>query len=208
MRRPPRSNRVRAAAVLLALVAHALLWGLLSSYRPTAVNEPAPWQLVSIWPPDQPPPAVTHVPSPRQSRTRAPTAPNPQPVIVPAIPAESQSTAPQQQESPRPSIDWYGEAADAAARSATRGDQSTFSPPPKVLRQACKPKRSSFEWNPEEKKVGYLPVPYLRVGNCIVGPGLFACDLNGPPPANGHLFDELKKGERPVSSVPDPNTCD
>ena len=112
-----------------------------------------------------------------------------------------------QPETQRPSIDWYAEAAKSAARSADgKGEPSTFSPPPKVVHQACKPKKSSFEWNPEEKKAGLLPLPYVRLGNCIVGLGFFNCQAG--PPANGHLFDDLKKGDRPVSSVPDPNTCD
>jgi hypothetical protein len=74
------------------------------------------------------------------------------------------------------------------------------------MHQACKPRKSSFEWNPEEKKAGLLPLPYVRLGNCVVGLGFFGC--SGGTEANGHLFDDLKKGDRPVSSVPDPNTCD
>ena len=205
MRRPLRPTRVRAAAVLLALLAHALLL-LLFSFGNRRPSEPAIWQFVSIWPPDQPAPVITRTPSPRQPRTRAPATRNPPPIVAPAVPTESES--PPQPEAPRPSIDWYGQAASAAARSAAKGDQPpTFSPPPKVVHQACKPKKQSFEWNPEEKKAGLLPLPYVRVGNCIIMLGFFSCSSEGPP-ANGHLFDDLRKGDRPVSSVPDPNTCD
>lgn len=81
------------------------------------------------------------------------------------------------------------------------------------MRQACKPKESSFQWNPEEKKAGlaplpYVPLPYVRLGNCLIMPPFFSCALSAPPPANGHLFDDLKKGDRPASSAPDANTCD
>lgn len=214
MRRPLRPTRVRAAAILLALLAHVLLL-LLFSFGP---RRPSPeselLQFVSIWPPDQPKPAVvTRAPSTSQSRPRATTPQIPPPAMVPTIPDESRPS-PESESSPpeqtsRPSVDWYGEAANAAARNATKADQPpTFSPPPKVLRQACKPRESSFKWNPEEKKAGLLPLPWVKVANCVVGLRFFSCDLGGPPAANAHLFDDLKKGDRPVSSVPDPNTCD
>ena len=139
-------------------------------------------------------------------RARRTTPPAPATTVV--IPNDTEAPpSPEQAEAPSPKIDWYGEARKAAARGAAKANEpSTFSPPPKVLHQACKPRKSSFEWNPEEKKVGLLPLPYVRLGDCIIGLGFFNCQAG--PPANGHLFDDLKKGDRPVSSVPDPNTCD
>lgn len=212
MRRPLRPVRVRAAAIVLALLAHVLVLLLFSFGSRTPVREAVLVQFVSIWPAAQSVPIVepTLVPLPPPTRIpalRNPAAPTPPVVIAPIEPSESEAPAPR--ESPQPSIDWYGEAAKSVARNAAKGDQPpTFSPPPKVLRGPCKPRKHSFEWNPEEKKAGLLPLPYFRVGGCMFMLAFFSCNLNGPPPANGHLFDDLQKGDRPVSSVPDPDTCD
>jgi hypothetical protein len=208
MRRPLRPVRVRAAAVVLALLAHALVLLLFAS-RGRAPMPAAAWslQFVSIWPPDQPPPEVI-APAPLPMRARRTTPPAPATTVV--IPNDTEAPpSPEHAEAPSPKIDWYGEARKAAARGAAKANESsTFSPPPKVIQQACKPKKHSFEWNPEPKKAGLLPLPFVVLGNCVVGLGFFTCNLSGPPEANGHLFDDLKKGDRPVSSVPDPHTCE
>ena len=62
-----------------------------------------------------------------------------------------------------------------------------------------------FEWNPEPPRFGISGlVPYMRVGKmCVVGLGFFACGLGAPPPANSHLFDQLKNPARVSGSVPD-----
>jgi hypothetical protein len=211
MRRRPQSARVRAAAIGLALLAHVLVLLLFRSGNSAPSREPSLLQFVSFWPPDQPAPTVVSPPSQPLRRVPAPSrelTPRSAPSTA-AQTAPTEAVAPPTEESPRSSIDWRGEAVRAAARNAAKEDQpQTFSPPPKVVRQPCKPKESSFQWNPEEKKAGLLPLPYVRLGNCIVGLGFFGCGLNGPPPANGHLFDDLQKGDRPVSSIPDPNVCE
>ena len=108
------------------------------------------------------------------------------------------------------SIDWQTQAAEAAARQAAKtGEPGTFSPPPKPVRKPCKPRESSFEWNPEQPKAGLLPLPYVVVGKrCVVGLGFFSCTLGELPPPNSHLFDDMKEGGERPSSVPDPNICD
>jgi hypothetical protein len=75
----------------------------------------------------------------------------------------------------------------------------TFSPPPKVLREACKPPESSFEWVWESSSGGM----WYRVRAALT------LGWEEPPP-NKHLFDDMteKKGQRSESSVPDPNVCD
>jgi hypothetical protein len=212
MRRPLRPVRVRAAAIVLALLAHVLVLLLFSFGNRRSSPEELVLQYVSIWMPDQPPsaraPEPPRVPQPqplpRQSRAPIPAPQSAPEVIAPDVPPESGTPPP---ESSPPAIDWYGEAAKAAARSASKGDQpEAFSPPPKPLRGPCKPRKHSFEWNPEPKKAGLLPLPYVRVGGCIFMLGFFSC--TSEPPPNGHLFDDLQKGDRPVSSVPDPEICE
>src|SRR6185369_6482897 len=214
MRRPLRPFGVRAAAVIVALLAHALLWLVftLRGHSP----EPAAWtlQFVSIWPSDPPAPAEM-TPVPARARRATPATPV-KAIDMPPESAGSQESAvsrsappaipvppaPEKPQTTAPPVDWYGEAAKSAARATAKANEPpTFSPPPKVVHQACIPRKSSFEWNPEEKKAGLLPLPFVRLGNCVVGLGFFTC--TGGSEANGHLFDDLKKGDRPVSSVPD-----
>jgi hypothetical protein len=102
---------------------------------------------------------------------------------------------------PATGINWHAQAGELAARRAEELDkpvQETFSPPPKVMREACKPPESSFEWKWESSGgLGYKIGAALTLG------------WEEPPP-NTHLFDDIErdKGKRPVSSVPDPNVCD
>ena len=69
----------------------------------------------------------------------------------------------------------------------------------------CKKKPSSFEWNAEPQRAGFENgLPYVRLGKrCILILGLVGCALGAAPPANGHLFDDLKDPDRDRSSVPD-----
>lgn len=212
MRRRSRSVQLRAAAIGLALLADVLVLLLFGFGSRTSTRESVQLQFVSIWPADRPPPNLT----PSETRQRPQPAARPPHADTPQ--STSSSTAPialpetdttPQHDRSDPTIDWYREAAKAATRNTDHGGQSsTFSPPPKVMRKPCKPKESSFEWTPEEKKAGLLPLPYVRLGNCVVGLGFFGCALNGTPAANGHLFDDLQKGDRPESSVPDPHICE
>jgi hypothetical protein len=125
-------------------------------------------------------PAGPELPLPRTAITLSPSA------GLEDRPAPEQPTA---------GIDWHGQAADLAARLAEETDgPKTFSPPPKVLREACKPPESSFEWKSDHKSTGS--------GGLTLG--------WEPPPPNTHLFDDIKKkkGQKLASSVPDPNVCD
>lgn len=46
------------------------------------------------------------------------------------------------------------------------------------------------------------------IGRCVVGLGFFGCPIGAPPEPNSHLFDDMKAGKTPDSSVPDVHYCD
>lgn len=200
------STRVRVFAMALAPLADALLLlpFLLTEQARTA-RPSQPVRITAIWlsvpasaSPETPPPTATTV---RTAPTVSSLTPTP-----PAIPTETPATP----ASPAAPIDWQGQAKEAAARQAAKTDEPpTFSPPPRAVRQPCKPRESSFEWNPEQPRAGLLPLPYVLIGKrCVVGLGFFSCTLGELPPPNSHLFDDMKEGKTQASSVPDPNICD
>ncbi|MEZ5457795.1 MAG: hypothetical protein R3E65_00290 [Steroidobacteraceae bacterium] len=86
----------------------------------------------------------------------------------------------------------------------------SFGGQPRSPYRACKPRKGSWEWKAEPGKVGMAgPLPYVRVGKrCIVGLGFFGCALGEPPPPNDKLLDDMRKPDRPRSSVPGPEHCD
>jgi hypothetical protein len=176
---------------------------------------PAPPQRTPIEPPTQ----TARSPEAANSRTRpvrelpetAPTTPDETTAPL-AAPPESPSATPQ---SPAPYVDFAATAdlsakriAAAAAAAEQRGD--SFGPPPKVLAKPCVPKESSMEWKGEENPglKWYGPIPILVTKRCVFTLGVFSCVLGDLPPANGHLFDDMKDPNRSRSSVPDPNICD
>jgi hypothetical protein len=70
----------------------------------------------------------------------------------------------------------------------------------------CKKPASAYEprWEPEEKRAGFAPLPYVRIGKrCIVGLGFFGCTLGKLPDADGSVFENMYDTERPRSSVPE-----
>lgn len=109
-------------------------------------------------------------------------------------------------------VDW-GAAADrlAAQDWAAAEPELGFSGNPRAMRKPCKPRDSSFEWHPAEKKAGLFPLPYVVIAErCVIGLGFFSCGIatnEGAPPSK-HLFDDMQGGRTPDSSVPDPDTCD
>lgn len=70
----------------------------------------------------------------------------------------------------------------------------------------CKKPDSAYEphWEPEEKRAGLLPLPFVRIGKrCIVALGFFNCTLGKLPDPNGKIFENMYDTERPRSSVPE-----
>lgn len=215
--RPPftSARKVRPAAVLLVLVAHAplvllFLWGwrvskdepeqdlvffsLWPSMREAAESKPATSARSS---------AAPDTDSPRQ---RAPTpAPSP---TTPSTAIAAPEVSTEATEPTGPSIDWRAAAAAAAARQAAPAPSGEFSAAPKALRKPCEKPRSSWEWNEQPKKAGLAPLPYVVLGRCVVGLGFFGCALQKPPEANSHLLDDMRDGKTSPSSVPDADRCD
>lgn len=205
MGRPRSALRVRSAAAALTLAAH-LLFGLLlvigdwrgSRPEPLAREPEGVWiTLTSLLPPPLPDSSLPPVPERERPVAPAPAAP-PRPAST-AITLPAQESAPDQpaitpsDRAPAPAVDWMAESSKLAARFAEEQDRpKTFSPPPAVMRQPCKPRDSSFEWKSDQKSSGS--------GALTLG--------WEPPPPNKHLFDDMKAGKTPRSSVPDPETCD
>jgi hypothetical protein len=216
MRRRPRAAFTnRAIAASLTLAVHVLfgLLLLLEKRFPPRELPPPRWP-AGIWihlalPEPRPPPRVD---VPRPSMESTPDVPPPadpastsEPAPIADAPAVGPATG-----TPTPRTDWYGEADKQAALAAEEADRpATFGRPLQAMREPCKPRDSSFDWSPEEKKAGLLPLPYIIVAErCLITLGFFSCVLGPLPGPNSDLFDDMVAGKTPDSSVPDPNFCD
>jgi hypothetical protein len=108
-----------------------------------------------------------------------------------------------------PHIDWEREAERAGKSGAallppkSRNCEDTRAPGSMLPR--CRDSGRPFEWNPEHGTVEWSGgLPFVHVGKtCVIGLGFFACGIGGPPPANGHLFDQLHDPDRVTDSVAD-----
>jgi hypothetical protein len=193
----------------LAVVAlHGLLILLLLSglrLRPDAERQvPA---FVSIW--ITPLSPVSPVAETRKSREAA-TAPAPRTALALPPPAEPEADR-EPVPTTAPRVDWMRESALAARRAAAESTQKreTFSDPPRALRKPCEPRKSSMEWNgAEDRRYGMNGIfPYVKIGNCMVSIGFFACELGSSPP-NTHILDDMKDRDRIRASVPDKEMCE
>jgi hypothetical protein len=195
----------RWIARAVVAVGHVLVVLLVVTGRPRAPDDGstrqrtlAPYLLLE-WLPQAvaPPPAPATLR--RASATRSPAPPP----IDPSL--GTQLAAPV---SPAPRIDWDREAERVGRTGAnlvtpdTRRCDDTDRPGSMLPR--CTPRIEPFEWNPEPNVINFGGgIPYVRVGKmCVVGLGFFACGLGTPPPANGHLLDEMKSPNRSRESVP------
>jgi hypothetical protein len=213
-------RRLFALAVLLAHTL-LLLW-VMSGMPPHLQREsPAPEYFIQWIPLAE---SVSPIPilkdTPRNTVSRQPTNMRSFPLITHPpvesreIPPAAPEPAPPTQTSTESKVDWTQEGALAARRAAEQPKddrQKSFSPLPKTAKSPCVPKESSMEWNGEQdRRVTWAgPIPVFRVGKrCIVTLGAFACGLGGQAETNGHLLDDMRKPDRPRSSVPDPHICD
>lgn len=209
---PTSNSRVRSAAAVSTLLVHALLLLLLLQEDRIERRAALPTRaMVNMWIHLPPPPI------PQANREEA--APDPRdrpPVPRPSLPRTAIVLQPSVETPANPStretapVDWYGEAGKLAARAAEDTAPSDgFGEPLQKMRETCEPRDSSFDWNPEEKKYGLLPLPYVMLGQrCVIGLGFFGCTLSALPEPNKHLFDDMEAGRTPDSSVPHPNYCD
>jgi hypothetical protein len=203
----------RASVAVAALVIHGALILVAIRVRTPTRELPALPQFVSLWLREP------HTLPMRVSQT--PEAPAPPVSPGPAEPGRAVARAAEDSGSASPdveaveapaSIDWMREGS-LVARSAGETLQpersDAFSGPVPRMREACVTKETSFKWNPEEKRVGFSGgLPYVLLGNCVVGLGFFACPMGEQPPPNSHLFDDMVASNRQESSVPDADYCD
>jgi hypothetical protein len=202
-----RSNGVRAAAIVLALLAHVALLGLFIAgeriKRPLLTSQT---QFVSVWLDLTARPYTEPALAPVLTRVK-PNRPRPTPPTM-----QPATTSPQVAHDATAGPDWQSELTGAAARYATRpAPRTTFSAPPKALKPACTKKKSSMEWKgKEDRRVGLAGgiFPYVRLGRCVVGLGFFGCPLGEAPEANSHLLDDMKDPAYKGDPVPDPDECE
>lgn len=227
------SLRNKAGAATLTLAAHVFFVAVLLLEKQFGARELPPaqhvvgqWITLSYIPPPPEPEDVTETPvSPRPPvpvpRTSRPDRPSSAITLVSPPPTAPEGPAPQ---APPAGVDWHAQAADLAARYAEEVENpATFSPPPAVMRQPCKPRKVSM-W-PKKKVPVEAPPSWSEVGPTTtmggmqigtiggslnggaVGGGGFKIPLGKPEP-NKHLFDDMMEGKTPASSVPHHERCD
>ena len=112
---------------------------------------------------------------------------------------------------PTARVDWDNEAriaARAATDSSGKATTRQFGEPLELARGKCEKRAKSFEWNPEPERAGFAGVlPYVRLGNCVVGLGFFGCSFGAAEP-NSHLFDDMSDPDHVTTSVPGVDSCD
>lgn len=214
------SSNSRAITAVLVLTAHALFVLLLLIERAVAPRQlAAPPQLVGVTirllPFNPLPPAAPGAQRPEQRvlRPRTDTR-SPRAIDVLTAPASPKQGAEREaasdpelvRQQSRPT-DWYAAGAALAARHGAQDadKSSTFSPPPTVMRAPCPPRSymdetgnrrrngSSFKWRWDDTSKG---------GSGMLTPGW------EPAPIYDGIFDDMKAGKTPDSSVPGVTLCD
>jgi len=209
-----RRRSIRRCGVwVVALTGHALLYLLLVRNAGPPVRQGAfmPEQPILLML-DLSRPAEEELPAPPEpTRTARLSIPRPADHTDESPAPNTAITAPAPMPDPAAPVDWANEAR-IAARAATDGSgkptSREFGEPLKPARGKCEKRASSFEWNPEPKRAGFIGIlPYVRLGNCIVGLGFFGCTLGASEP-NSHLFDDMSDPDHITTSVPDVDRCD
>ena len=199
----PRQQRSAVAAAIVGM--HATVVLLLCYGRqllPFAAAHPADEPLVYVTPPPAAPPRPSALPGragPAASGAitlPSPAAPSTAPTLF--TPRE-QAHIDWDLEAEVAADDWVGELARHERRKCDDSDKRGSWLP------KCRTHPSSFEWNAEPQRAGFENgLPYVRLGTrCILILGIVGCALGAAPPADGHLFDDLKDPDRDRSSVPD-----
>jgi hypothetical protein len=221
--------RVRAQAIGLTLLAHAVVLALVGMERRAPRNAPAPGpQYVSIWielqsKPQPTPDAV----KPKRLAVRKTAALPASHVRLPQVTPIAPSTTEQVPQnflaeseglSVQSPVDWNTVAAEAAARAAKDTRRKSFSAAPQALREPCKPRQ--FDARTKGLMAERLPEPADpdSVGpdpqaNCIMVGGFPKCvqKFSRPrrnPSRTGDLLKDRLAGKSSASSVPSPDVCD
>src|SRR5215469_16753651 len=181
---------------------HTLLVGLFLHARNPP--EQAPYTEVSttllLEPAPQPPEVV---PKSSVTRARSPRLPRSQPS---SVPSNGSISAPPEAPAPKQPIDWYGEAEREGARQALSAPSSSPGADRSLsLPRKCRTRREAH-WEPEPKRVGIAAgfIPYVRVGTCAIGLGIFGCSFGNPPP-NGHVLDDMRNKDSDADVLDGPD---
>lgn len=185
---------------IVVIGGHVLLLALLPRLGSPRAPPRAPTLVLIDLPPERSAPPVPERSVSRTRERRKPAAEDGNAITLP-VPRE-----------PAPRVDWQLEgeraARDGAAKLAEPGPRAFGEQPVSPYRK-CRPRESSFEWDPEPDKAGFAGgLPYVRLGErCVVGLGFFGCAIGKLPEANGELFAGMNSPEKPESSVPSPEDC-
>jgi hypothetical protein len=205
-------GRLRAPAVVATLIVHGLLLLLLRLEDVTQTHRPLPERVIAnAWIHLQQGPAVvTDDKLASGPGAKAPRQVGAAPAASHEGPTEAANAPSAENPSDPATVDWYGEARQLASRVAEEAPPPTnFGSLLQTAREPCVRRDSSFEWNPEEERRGLRPLPYVLVGDrCVIGLGFLGCALGALPEPNKHLFDDMKRGRSPESSVPHHEVCE
>lgn len=229
---------IKAGAAALTVAAHVFFLVLLLLEKRFAPREPplpehpaGQWITLTL-PPLPLPPVAEPV---EESASPRPGTPPPRPslpdrpstaITLPATAPVAPATSPEASAPPAPpSVDWHAQASELAARYAEQAENpATFSGPLQVMREPCKPRQSSF-WPKKKEDKDDAPRPWSQMGGPTTMVGGMPIGANGAlgggavgsagitiplgkPEPNKHLFDDMKAGKTPVSSVPHHEKCD
>jgi hypothetical protein len=157
--------------------------------------------LLYLPPPAQMAPEAAPVPGPSAAHRRSRIRSSDMPTGTPP------TTVPPQSAPALPPIDWVAEQARVAESNGRenwrqlsqrcRDAEALHIYPPECHRYVA-----PEPWKPEEKRFGLAgPLPYVRVGQCVVGLGFWGCAVGKPPP-DSHVLDGMRDPDRP-SPIPD-----
>jgi hypothetical protein len=193
-------------AALGAVSLHlAAVWLLLHTTHqaPQATDAPftSVWLLLDPQAPEEP--IEAGAPAPAAPRARAP---------VSSAEARPGAAPPAVAAPSIPDVDWRQAAAQAVRRAGAgllEQKPRGFGAVPSPQFRKCKPKKRSFEWDPDALKTGLDAIlPSFRVGKrCFIVPPFFSCALGELPPPNSHMLDDMKDPERDRNSVPGSDLC-
>jgi len=202
--------QIRALALAPTVLVHGLIVLLLIQEDNVQQRKPIPERAISgVW-------IFLHTPAQSATDSQPPgggRTVQPRPSAL--APADSvdrsqfeQLAPPSIEDSAEPAaVDWYGEASRLA--EADRQPPASIGTPMQGARKPCKPRDSSFDWHPQEERYGLRPLPYVMVGErCVIGLGFGGCSLSALPEPNKRLFDDMRNGRTPESSVPHHEACE
>ena len=200
--------RRRGAVLLIVLLGHALLATFLIQ-RERIERRPAPpldeMTLVYL-----PPPKATNSPTAEPERSAPiPRTHGRNQENKSSVPSSGDTPSSQPSEPPSlPPVDWSEEQKNVAESKGhdfwkqlsqrCRDAEALHIHPPECHRDVV-----PEPWEPQKGRFGLAgPLPYVRLGRCVLGLGFWGCGVGKGPSANSHMLDGIRDPDRP-GSVPD-----